>query len=53
MTRAPCTGPLARTTPATTPLELSATVKSIDFSSSSTKNATVGPDPETIPPSAP
>ncbi len=53
MIRAPDTGPLALTTDETTPLALNATVKSIACSSLDTKNATVGPEPETIPPNAP
>ena len=53
ITFAPATGPYARATLPTTPLEVKATAKSRPASSSATKNATVGPDPETIAPSAP
>ncbi len=53
ITFAPATGPYARTTLPTTPLEVNATVKSSPASSSATRKATVGPDPETNAPSAP
>ena len=53
MRRAPGTGPVARATLPTTPLAVSATAKSRPASSSLTNHATVGPEPETIAPSAP
>ena len=53
ITFAPATGPYARTTLPTTPLEVNATVKSSPASSSATRKATVGPDPETNAPRAP
>ena len=53
ITFAPATGPYARTTLPTTPLEVKATVKSSPASSSATRKATVGPDPETNAPRAP
>ena len=53
MTLAPGTGPFALTTFPTTPLEVRATTRSSAWSSFSARNATVGPEPETNPPSAP
>ncbi len=50
---APVTGPRARRTSGATPEAVSATARSMADSRSRARKATVGPDPDTTPPSAP
>ena len=53
MTRAPNTGPVARRTARHSPSALMATLRSTAADSESTRNAQVGPEPDTSAPSAP
>src|SRR6188508_1345136 len=52
-TRAPLTGPTERRTARQTPSALSATLRSTAAGSPETRNAQVGPEPDTMAPRAP